>query len=733
MKKKKSSKTSGNKVMDILSKIGGFFVFLKDKIVDFFCFLKDKIADLWEKLFGNSDIRFGIRYKILLGFVIPLIFILVVGIASYSKAKQGMRDRYEKSTLEAVRMISAQMNMLSDFMKSEGAQYASNQELSKLTTGAYNNSLYEKTKVSQSINYDVQATQIANSLISNIFIITKKDLKNISTKSSIIDGFFEEYYDSLEKIDQRGNVAKWIDSHPIIDEKMNLNDEEDTYLFSYQQLQSSTYSMVVIDASEQNIRSFLEGVDLGDGSILGFVTMNGREVITRNGDILVNDGRTVFAGRDYYKDMIDSGNSDGIAEIEYCGEGCILFYSACTDNGCAVAAIVPLSTVTAEASSIWRLTIILVLIAFLVVFGIAFLISNNIQKNVKKVSLSLGEVAQGNLNVKVKVNGKDEFNDLAGAATEMIANTKKLVSKVDDAAEELAGSARNVQTASNMLSSKSDDILRAVAEMSDGMERQKQFADQCVDTTDRLSDEIGNVSIQIGKIKDIIEETNVMIKDSVKLVGILGEKAKDTTDATDSVKNSVSALLDETNKINKFVTVIKNISSQTHLLSLNASIEAARAGEAGRGFSVVAEEIRGLASESAKSAGEIMKLVDGINVQTDISAVSVDKARSIADEQFGLVNRSVEVFDRMKASMDSLIAELENIDIATEAANARKDEAVNAVGDISEIINESVANAESVKNILRQLKVNIDNLDKTASKLGVSMDELKTEVDVFRI
>ena len=730
--KKKNSGSSDGKILAILKKIGSFFVFLKDKIVDFFVFLKDKIVDIWDAFMGKNGRKFGIRYKILLGFIIPIIFITVGGFASYSKAKQGMRDRYEKSTLETIKMMSSQMDIVAKFIVSESAKFAADQDLAKLSIGAFQNSLYDRTKVFQDISNNVQATQITNSYISNVYIIQKSDFKNISTKSNVIDGFFEEYYETCEKIDKRGNVVKWIDSHPIIDSRMNLDPEYDAYLFCYQQLQSGNAAIIVMDVSKQGIQEFLDDVDLGDGTVLGFVTMNGRELLSRKGEF-EDDGKTVFAGRDYYKTVLNSEVQDGILEVEYNGDDCVLFYSKCEGSGNVITAMVPVSLITSEAASIWWLTIILVIIAMVVVLVIAFVISSNIQKNVNSVSKGLGAVAKGNLTVKVRVDGHDEFVDLADATTNMISNTKNLVAKVDTAAEGVADSAKSVQGASKTLGNCSDDIMRAMGEMSDGMERQKKYADECVNATDRLSNEITNVSTQLGNIKGIVDETNRLISESVKLLQSLGDKARETTKATDSVKSSVSALLDETGKINSFVNVIKNISSQTHLLSLNASIEAARAGEAGRGFSVVAEEIRTLATESSRSAGEIKKLVDGINAQTDSSVGSVDMAQNIADEQFVLVNNSIELFDQMKASMESLTEELTNIGRAASAADQRRVEAVSAVDDISEIINESTANADTVIAALDRLKKNVDHLDDTAAKLGENMDELKNEVRVFRI
>jgi methyl-accepting chemotaxis protein len=217
----------------------------------------------------------------------------------------------------------------------------------------------------------------------------------------------------------------------------------------------------------------------------------------------------------------------------------------------------------------------------------------------------------------------------------------------------------------------------------------------------------------------------------MRMVKTLGERAQDTAQATDSVKDSVGALLGETSKINSFVETIRNISAQTNLLSLNASIEASRAGEAGKGFAVVAEEIRNLAAESTKAAGEIKKMVEKINDQTKMSSGSVARAREIANEQFELMNQTTQVFDRMQGSMDQLTKELEKITQTTNEADAKRLEAVESVRSISDIIGEAGENAETVQDVLTQLQEEIIHLGVTARELGSSMDELKTEVAAF--
>lgn len=672
-------------------------------------------------------LRFGIRYQVLLSFLIPIIFIILVGVIAYNKAQSGMREKYVNSTNETMKMAAAQVDLVSSFVKAEVMRYSFDDELFRLTTGKYANDPQGLNKASDAVSANINATQTGNEYLRHIHVITKDGERMFSTKRSMPLGFLEEYLETMQ-----GNSG-WFDSHPLLDEKLSFQ-ENDAYLFGYHATTQSKTAVIVMDVSQSAMQEFLDGINLGEGSTIALVTMNGREISHRSGKALDWPEESIFAGSDMYgkvKAQIAEGTTSGVSEISYHGEDSLLFYALCEEPGCVVCALVPLSTVTAEARDIRILTFIVVLIALLIASAVGLWITIRIQRNIKKLSDGLGEMAKGDLTVKIEADGRDEFSDLAETTSEMIYQTRSLVGKVDDAVGGVEDCANDVQNASAMLGAQSGNIAAAMAEMTEGMKQQKLHAQECVIVTDKLSDEMRAISRQISAIQTVMEETDAMISEGMRMVKTLGERAQDTAQATDSVKDSVGALLGETSKINSFVETIRNISAQTNLLSLNASIEASRAGEAGKGFAVVAEEIRNLAAESTKAAGEIKKMVEKINDQTKMSSGSVARAREIANEQFELMNQTTQVFDRMQGSMDQLTKELEKITQTTNEADAKRLEAVESVRSISDIIGEAGENAETVQDVLTQLQEEIIHLGVTARELGSSMDELKTEVAAF--
>jgi len=271
-----------------------------------------------------------------------------------------------------------------------------------------------------------------------------------------------------------------------------------------------------------------------------------------------------------------------------------------------------------------------------------------------------------------------------------------------------------------------------IREINDGITKQSEHAEECVRKTDTLSEEIQNVSSIAGQVEGLVSEAENMINHRMQMVQTLGERATKTTDVTIKVETSIEELKKESEIINEFVETITDISEQTNLLSLNASIEAARAGEAGRGFAVVAEEIRKLADHSAEAAGEIQNNVTHITDQTVNSVENAKQARDMVALQTEAVQEVVGVFDDMNQCMQKLFDALKEIVSSTEQADKEREDTLAAVKNISDIIAETAEGTKLVQSVAAKLQENVDTMNQTAQSLGDNMNDLKSEISVFK-
>ena len=251
--------------------------------------------------------------------------------------------------------------------------------------------------------------------------------------------------------------------------------------------------------------------------------------------------------------------------------------------------------------------------------------------------------------------------------------------------------------------------------------------------TDILSEEMQEVGRVVEQVEKLVDETEEMIGQGMDIVRLLGEKAKQTTEITAKVGENINSLRRESEIINSFVGTITEISEQTNLLSLNASIEAARAGEAGRGFSVVAEEIRKLADDSAAAAREIRTNVEQISARTMNSVDSAKEAETMVASQTEAVEQVVSVFLEMQERMKKLVEGLEAIIHSAEKADAERSYTVTAIRQISGSIEETANSAMTVRDAAEKLMERVEGLNRTADALGENMDSLKSEISVFKV
>ena len=682
---------------------------------------------------NKKGVLFSIRAKIFLCFLVPILFLILVGVFSYKKAAAGMYDTFRDSNEQTINMANQYLDVSNSFIEAEALKYVFQSDLGKYMIGLYETDAVQRKTVINSVGSSIRASQAGNDFISNIHIVTEEDVQMLSTKAGgTVMGIYKDYKNEMLGYSDNGKkIPEWVDYHNTLDDTLGLKQSD--YIMAYQTTPQSGKGFIVIDVKASAIQQFLDSLDMGDGSIIGFVTQSGREIISEKlpdgQESTRADGETVFYGQDFFNNLEDQQTTK---EVSINGKSYLFFYSRMERTNAAVCALVPMEIVNGQADDIRNVTIAVVLIACVVAVLIGIIISTGIQKNMKRISGRLEEVAEGNLTTKVSVKGHDEFNNLAVVANHMINNNKKLVQKVSGATDTLESSAQEVRQASNVMKDYSVNIIQAIDEINDGITKQSEHAEECVRKTDTLSEEIQNVSSIAGQVEGLVSEAENMINHGMQMVQTLGERATKTTDVTIKVETSIEELKKESEIINEFVETITDISEQTNLLSLNASIEAARAGEAGRGFAVVAEEIRKLADHSAEAAGEIQNNVTHITDQTVNSVENAKQARDMVALQTEAVQEVVGVFDDMNQCMQKLFDALKEIVSSTEQADKEREDTLAAVKNISDIIAETAEGTKLVQSVAAKLQENVDTMNQTAQSLGDNMNDLKSEISVFK-
>jgi len=191
---------------------------------------------------------FSIRNKILVCFLVPLGFMIIIGISAYIKAESGMSQKYQESTLQTVKMATEYVDMSCEFIEAEGMKYAFDEDLNKYFKGILTDSI-EKREMTSRIQSDLLSSQTVNPFINYIHIITEEGIPMLFSKTGYAaDGFFNEYKEAVS-ID--GKLEKWIDHHDILDANMQLSTDE--YILSYEILAESGNACIVVDMKRSAI------------------------------------------------------------------------------------------------------------------------------------------------------------------------------------------------------------------------------------------------------------------------------------------------------------------------------------------------------------------------------------------------------------------------------------------------------------------------------------------------
>ncbi len=671
----------------------------------------------------------GIRNKIFLTFIVPIIMTVVVGLSSYRLAVGAINERFIESRIGSMEAVFGSVQILTSFVETQTLDYAFKDFMRPYFMGAYVDDPVNNRMAINEIRTTMSLAKTANPFITGIHIVPEKEMAVITTVTPKDQpGFASEYL--AEMNNDNNYLDPWVDGHPLLDSRLGLDSEE--YIISSQKTAASGNAIVVIDVSKAYIGELLYSLDPAAGSIWGYVTASGREVLV-NEKGLMESSSAVFADKEYFKKAIEKPGSMGYEYVKHEGKSSIFIYHHDEKTMSTICMVLPTSELSKGANGILYMTLLLVILGSVIAAGWGIFVAMGIQANLKRFSKTMSQVATGNLQVEAVAHGRDEFVHLADSANSMISNTKELVRQAGESAGLLKQSVQEVEEVSACVNQYSTDLAHAINAINEGMSHQAEYAQECVTTATGLADKIEESGRISAKVEGQVQETKQLLQDAVELIRRLGDQTQKTTEMTAQVGKSIEELSKESAHINNFVDTITDITEQTNLLSLNASIEAARAGEAGRGFAVVAEEIRKLSTDSAKAAGEISNTVAGIASKTTASVRDAQQAEAIVAQQVAAVEEAIAVFASIRKQMNVLVEGLQEIAQGTEEADRAKKDTLQAVENIFEVIQETFENSDKVREVAGMLDESVEKLNETSITLNENMDVLEKGMSAFKI
>lgn len=284
-----------------------------------------------------------------------------------------------------------------------------------------------------------------------------------------------------------------------------------------------------------------------------------------------------------------------------------------------------------------------------------------------------------------------------------------------------------------MLLTASKDISRAISEIQQGITQQASDTEHCLRQTDQLALQVRMVHENTEAIEDITNGTKTVIKSGIGVVDQLNDATKANIKITNETIHSIEELEVESEAITSIIAVINEIAAQTNLLSLNASIEAARAGDAGRGFSVVADEIRKLSERSVKAANEISHIIEGIIVKTKNTVDTVRKAEAITNTTENRLNEVVNLFHNINVHVDDLADKMAKIVEGIDDIDEAKNLTLSSIENISAVAEQTSAASEEVDATAQQQLEAVTNLNEEIKALDQDAKELSETIKLFKL
>jgi methyl-accepting chemotaxis protein len=361
------------------------------------------------------------------------------------------------------------------------------------------------------------------------------------------------------------------------------------------------------------------------------------------------------------------------------------------------------------------------------------LLTNRIFSIINKLTKAADKIANGKLNIDIENASGYELQQLVNSFRFMSKSMIELIGSIINTSDKVTLIASDIDICNESSLANSEEIDASITELSESSEKQAAIAANSQVRIDNMLSELSNVSEKIESTtkescsaRDVITIEMNKVDAQVKMVS----QSKDAISKTSVAMNNLS---EKSGEIGKIVDLIKNIASQTNMLALNAAIEAAGAGEYGKGFSIVASEIRKLAEESTHNAKNIDSLIKEVQNEVANTLEEICITKDIIEEQVHSIDQTYSSFNNISSTFISINENISDIYQNIKSFTSSNMDLSQLVNNLSSISNKNSTCTSQVKEAMNDQVKKIEAIAQLSKELKDSINKLNSEITTFNI
>lgn len=369
-----------------------------------------------------------------------------------------------------------------------------------------------------------------------------------------------------------------------------------------------------------------------------------------------------------------------------------------------------------------------------VVGTFAFFMSRSISRPIKAAAEVTKQISEGNLTVTIpESKSKDEIGVLINSERQMVENLKKVISDVQSTSQSVSSSAQQFSASGTELNSAIQQIATTVDQVSRGSQTQAQRIEKSKHVVEELAKSMGELSSSAKESVEMSNQVGVLSEKSTESAKEAGERMNKMIRVTNESAQKVKVLADKTNEITAVLEVIKQIADQTNLLALNAAIEAARAGEAGRGFAVVADEVRRLAESSARSSEEIDAKLKQIQEHAQQVVGDIETSANEVNQGKMIIDTSLRALHEIATNIKNVSETVKNLSESTQQQMIKVKSVSEDVVEIAAVSEENAAATEEASAAVEEQTSQTHEISNAANQLAELSMQMQTTVAKFKL